>query len=184
MNIELETDWLILKSLDDSYSKTVLQYYIKNTDFFRPWVPEYISDYFTEQYHLKKLSWYKKEIDAGNMIKLWMFRKDNSEKIIGDIALSNITPGPFLSSYLEYRLDENENGNGYMREAVIRIADYAFNELNLHRIEANIMPVNSRSRNLVEKLGFVNEGISKKYLKINGKWEDHIHYVLLNEKLE
>jgi [ribosomal protein S5]-alanine N-acetyltransferase len=58
-----------------------------------------------------------------------------------------------------------------------------FQELGLHRIEANIMPKNKRSLRVVEKLGFYNEGLAYKYLKINGKWEDHIHMVLLNDKV-
>lgn len=58
-----------------------------------------------------------------------------------------------------------------------------FNDFGIHRIEANIMPKNKRSLRVVEKLGFYNEGIANKYLNINGKWEDHIHMVLLNDNL-
>jgi len=58
-----------------------------------------------------------------------------------------------------------------------------FNEFGLHRIEANIMPKNKRSLRVAPKLGFVNEGTASQYLKINGKWEDHIHMVLLNDKV-
>lgn len=60
----------------------------------------------------------------------------------------------------------------------------AFRDLELHRIEANIMPHNKASLRVVEKQGFQFEGLAKKYLKIDGKWEDHIHMVLLNEEME
>ena len=83
-----------------------------------------------------------------------------------------------------YQRNKDEINQGYMTEAIKTAVDYAFKELNLHRIEANIMPKNKASLKVVEKLGFINEGISKKYLKINGSWEDHIHMVLLNEELE
>lgn len=56
--------------------------------------------------------------------------------------------------------------------------------LELHRIEGNVMPVNRASRAVLERCGFVCEGASRKYLKINGVWEDHLHYVLLNESAE
>ena len=69
------------------------------------------------------------------------------------------------------------------QEAVQKGSDVIFNEMNLHRIEANIMPKNKRSIRVVEKLGFCNEGLSRNYLKICGKWEDHIHMVLLNDKV-
>jgi ribosomal-protein-alanine N-acetyltransferase len=64
------------------------------------------------------------------------------------------------------------------------VVEYAFNELKLHRIEANIIPRNAGSIRAVEKAGFTCEGTSKKYLQINGVWEDHAHYVRLNEKVE
>jgi ribosomal-protein-alanine N-acetyltransferase len=59
-----------------------------------------------------------------------------------------------------------------------------FGEYGLHRIEANIMPRNAASLRVVEKAGFHREGLAKKYLKINGVWEDHIHMVLLNDRME
>ena len=71
-----------------------------------------------------------------------------------------------------------------MTEAVNECVRIAFEELGLHRIEANIMPKNKASLGLARKCGFREEGISPKYLKINGVWEDHIHMVKLNESLE
>ena len=59
-----------------------------------------------------------------------------------------------------------------------------FTEKRLHRIEANIIPRNIASIKAIEKAGFIYEGISKKYLNINGVWEDHLHYVLLNSEIE
>ncbi len=68
-----------------------------------------------------------------------------------------------------------------MEEALREVINYAFFTLNLHRIEANIMPYNEASIKLVEKLNFKREGLAPKYLKINGTWEDHIHFSLINE---
>lgn len=71
-----------------------------------------------------------------------------------------------------------------MTETVNEVVRYAFESLGLHRIEGNIMPRNKASIGVVEKCGFVNEGTSRKYLKINGVWEDHIHFVKINEAME
>lgn len=71
-----------------------------------------------------------------------------------------------------------------MTEALKKGIETAFGPLGLHRIEANIMPKNKASLRVAEKLDFKNEGLSTKYLKINGVWEDHIHMVLLNEEIE
>ncbi len=73
---------------------------------------------------------------------------------------------------------------GYITEAIKEGIKIIFDEYGLHRIEANIMPRNLASLRVTEKLGFLNEGISKKYIKINGKWEDHIHMVLLNDNID
>lgn len=67
--------------------------------------------------------------------------------------------------------------------AVEMLVRYAFEELRLHRIEANVMPRNAESLRLLEKNDFINEGLSKYYLKINGVWEDHIHMVKLNDSM-
>ena len=67
-----------------------------------------------------------------------------------------------------------------MSMAVEMLVRYAFEELKLHRIEANVMPRNAASLRILEKNDFVNEGLSKYYLRINGIWEDHIHMVKLN----
>ena len=88
-----------------------------------------------------------------------------------------------ISCHLGYKLDKDEVNKGYVTEAIQKGIDIMFNELKLHRIEANIMPKNKCSLRVVEKLGFYNEGLAYKYLKINGKWEDHIHMVLLNDKV-
>ena len=86
--------------------------------------------------------------------------------------------GTFCSAFLGYKLDEAFINKGYMSAAVDMLTKNAFEELGLHRIEANVMPRNKASLKVLEKNHFVNEGLSKYYLKINGVWEDHIHYYL------
>lgn len=97
------------------------------------------------------------------------------------VALNGIVWGSFCSCFLGYKLDKDHLRQGLMIEAVQECVRIAFEELGLHRIEANIMPRNLPSLGVAEKCGFVREGISRKYLKINGVWEDHIHMVRLNE---
>ncbi|MDF2805036.1 MAG: alanine acetyltransferase [Anaerocolumna sp.] len=99
------------------------------------------------------------------------------------ISFSNIVRGAFLSCHLGYSLDEQYINQGYVTEAIRTGIEVIFKEYKLHRIEANIMPRNLRSKKVCEKLGFKEEGLAKDYLKINGKWEDHIHMVLLNDEV-
>ena len=61
-----------------------------------------------------------------------------------------------------------------MSEAAQLVCDFAFRQLRLHRVEASCLPHNEPSKALLQKLGFEEEGFAKAYLKINGKWEDHL----------
>jgi len=97
------------------------------------------------------------------------------------MGFSQIVRGIFLSTYLGYSLDGEYINKGYMTEALEAGISYVFSELRLHRIEANVMPRNGASLKVLEKLGFQKEGLARKYLKINGVWEDHVHMTLLNE---
>ena len=186
MDLEIKTSRLKLKTLDESYADTVMDYFVRNRDFFEPWLPAYDESSFDMESQRERLRNEILHFDYKTGIKLWLFAIDDRKnfRILGDISFSNISSEPFLSCFLGYKICESENGRGYAGEAIKAGVDYLFNELKLHRVEANIIPRNEKSIKVVEKLGFVNEGLSKKYLKINGKWEDHYHYVLLNPEIE
>jgi ribosomal-protein-alanine N-acetyltransferase len=100
----------------------------------------------------------------------------------GEINLSAVQRGPCQSAYVGYWIDEKHAGNGYMPEAVVVLAQFAFEELNLHRIQISIIPRNSASRRVVEKLGLRDEGVAVRYLEINGVWEDHVRYAITAEE--
>jgi ribosomal-protein-alanine N-acetyltransferase len=103
-------------------------------------------------------------------------------ELAGEINLSAIQRGPFQNAYVGYWIDEKHAGNGYMPEAVVVLARFAFDELHLHRIQVAIIPRNSASRRVVEKLDLREEGIAERYLEINGVWEDHVRYALTVEE--
>ena len=102
----------------------------------------------------------------------------------GEINLSAVQRGPFQSAYVGYWIDEKHAGQGYMPEAVVVLAQFAFDELHLHRIQISIIPRNQASRRVVEKLGIRDEGTAVRYLEINGVWEDHVRYGLTAEEWE
>jgi ribosomal-protein-alanine N-acetyltransferase len=102
----------------------------------------------------------------------------------GEINLSSVQRGPFQSSYVGYWIDEKCAGNGYVPESLVVLARYAFEELRLHRIQIAIIPRNTASRRVVEKLDIREEGIARRYLEINGVWEDHVRYAMTAEEWE
>lgn len=175
----IETKRLQLKILTEEDAELQLDFVIRNKAFFKKTEPLRNNEYFTFDYQSKFLKENYFETKNKTRISYWIFKK-NDPKIIGYICFSNIIYGNFQSCFLSYKLDKDELGKGYMFEALQSAIKVIFKNLKLHRIEANIMPWNIDSLDLVKKLGFQEEGLAKKYLKINGKWEDHIHLVLLN----
>lgn len=179
-----ETERLILKVLDKSHAQQVSDYYLRNKHFLEEWEAVKNEEFYTIKYQEEQLDKELAVIENNGAFRLWLFKKEDRDRIIGSVGFNNIVRGAFLSCHLGYKLDKDELNRGYITEAITKGIDIMFNEFGLHRIEANIMPKNKRSLRVVEKLGFYNEGLAYKYLRINGKWEDHIHMVLLNEKLK
>ena len=103
------------------------------------------------------------------------------EKIVGAINLTQIFRKGFQNAYLGYSLGVKYTGKGFMTEAVDLILKFAFKDLKLHRIEANIQPHNFSSIEVVKRCGFINEGFSPKYLKIGGRWRDHERWAIIRE---
>ena len=161
----------------------VTDYFIRNRAFLRDTEPERDEEFYTKSYQKSLLQADAERFWDGIAVKFWLSYREQA-RVIGMLSFSNIVMGAFLSCYVGYRLDKDEVNKGLMTEALERGIAIAFDDIGLHRLEANIKPRNKQSLRVTEKLGFVNEGVSKKYLKINGVWEDHIHMVLLNDQMK
>jgi len=181
---EIETERLILKILDESSAQMVHDFLNRNKEYFKPWTPTPPEDFFTLHRQAEILKKKYKSFTEGKDAKFLIFKKEHPDRIIGEFSFSNIIKGPFCSCYLGYQMDHEENSKGYMTEALKAGVEYAFTKFMLHRVESNVIPRNKSSIRLMEKLGFENEGLSRKFFKINGVWEDHFHFVMLNDKVE
>ncbi len=100
----------------------------------------------------------------------------------GEINLNSIHRGAHQSAYVGYWIDRDKAGQGYMPEALVTVLQFAFENLLLHRIQVAIIPRNSASRRVVEKLELRDEGVAERYLEINGVWEDHVRYAITSEE--
>jgi ribosomal-protein-alanine N-acetyltransferase len=117
----------------------------------------------------------------------WLVIERDSNTIVGRIALTNIERGPFQNGRFGYWCGAEFQGKGLMTEALTLAVEHAFTPsdqggLGLHRVCANIMPSNTRSRTLLQRVGFVKEGFSENYLQIQGRWADHERWALTNER--
>ncbi len=103
-------------------------------------------------------------------------------RFCGEINVNGVQRGPFQSAYVGYWMDEDCAGRGYTPEAVVVVARHCFDELALHRLQIAIIPRNTASRRVVEKLRLREEGVAVRYLEINGVWEDHVRYAITAEE--
>jgi [ribosomal protein S5]-alanine N-acetyltransferase len=99
---------------------------------------------------------------------------NSTGEIVGRINLNNVVRGFFQSCNVGYIVHQKYNGRGFATTALRLLINYAFTELNLHRLEAGTLPHNYASQRVLEKAGFRREGYAKNYLFINGKWQDHL----------
>jgi len=105
-------------------------------------------------------------------------------RLAGVFNISEIVRRALQSAYIGYGGVAGLEGRGYMTEGMRLVLDHAFGELGLHRLEANIQPGNTASIALVRRCGFVREGFSEKYLKIDGEWRDHERWAIRSELWE
>lgn len=100
----------------------------------------------------------------------------------GEMNLSSIHRGAHQNAYIGYWIDQRKAGRGYTPEALVVVMQFAFDELDLHRVQISIIPRNRASRRVVEKLDIRAEGVAERYLQINGVWEDHIRFAMTSEE--
>ena len=165
----------------------MLEFFRRNREHLEPWEPPRPNSFYEQlEHHRRQLAFDLVKMSAGQVFKVWIFEKEDTafQTVIGSVAVTEIVRGCLLAGFLGYRMDKDFTGRGYMTEAVDRVVQYAFDDLGLHRLEANIMPRNKASLRVVEKLGFYQEGLCEKLLFINGRWEDHIRMVKRNTAME
>ncbi|MCA0901928.1 GNAT family N-acetyltransferase [Microbulbifer agarilyticus] len=166
-----------LIAVDDAFRLS--KFYEVNQIHLQPWEPCKSEEYHSEAaWEARLLEWCSptESADSFHFISI----EPSSDEIIATCSLTNIVRGPFEACYMGYAVDHRYEGKGVMKTLCRYVIEYAFKELSLNRVMANYMPRNGRSAILLKSLGFVKEGEAKRYLKINGIWEDHILTSLLN----
>lgn len=182
--MQLTSERLILKVPLATDTDKLAEYYKRNRNYLKKWFvdqPDTFYETETIQFNIENCQ--QKLLDHKE-VKFFLYKIEKPEDLIGELNFSNIIRGGFLSCYTGYHIDEHQQGKGLMTEALKTGIEYVFGQMHLHRIEANIMPANIASQRVAAKAGFHQEGISPRYLRINGRWEDHLRYVIFNPMLE
>jgi [ribosomal protein S5]-alanine N-acetyltransferase len=146
-----------------------------------PWSPPAKPSFFTESFWGERLAIAVEEFQAGRAAR-FVLQEHGPENgpILGTCNYTNIVRGPFFACHLGYQVARRFEGLGLMEEALRATNAFAFTTMRLHRIMANYRPENVRSGRLLERLGFVREGVATDYLFIDGAWRDHVLTSLTN----
>lgn len=150
----------------------------ESRDFLVPWEPSWSGDALSRAAFRRRLRSHEAEWQRGTGYSFLMFRAED-DALIGGVTLSNVRRGVAQSGSLGYWVGEPFARQGYMTEGLRAVLDFAFDRLALHRIEAACLPANRASQGLLLKTGFTEEGYSRQYLRINGRWQDHRLFAIL-----
>lgn len=178
----LQTDTLRLRAprLEDQRVWSALRF--ESRDFLQPWEPRWPRDHLTRSAFKRRIRWANAEASAERAYAFLIFRRE-PEALVGGITVSNIRRAPSRSASLGYWIGQPYARQGYMRSAVEAAADFAFDTLDLIRLEAACLEDNGASRALLERCGFAQEGVVRSYLEVNGTVRDHVLYSRLSPEV-
>ena len=148
-------------------------------DFLEPWEPLWPRDDLTRGAFRYRIKRYQRDLVDDVAYAFFVFREGDGE-LVGGLSLSNIRRGVAQTATLGYWIGEPHARRGHMSAAVRAVVPFAFDTLRLHRLEAACLPSNAASMGLLLKCGFAREGYARGYLKIAGRWQDHVLFALLD----
>jgi [ribosomal protein S5]-alanine N-acetyltransferase len=152
----------------------------KSRGHLTPWEPEWNEADLTRASFRHRAKRAQREIANDEAYPLFIFGHEG-QVLMGGITLGLVRRGVAQAATLGYWLGEPHTRQGHMGRAVQALLDHAFGELALHRVEAACLPANQRSARLLERAGFRQEGLARRYLKIAGQWSDHLLFAILND---
>jgi len=169
-----QTTRLELRMLGPEAAAAVREYGLRSAAYHEPFDPIRPPDYWELPVVADRLVSQQWEGANGSSLCLFIVEIGEPDRVLGAVNLRNILRGALMSGTLGYGLAPDAVSKGFMTESVDRVVRIAFEEIGLHRVEVNIMPRNVRSLAVAERCGFVREGLSPRYLRIAGRWEDHV----------
>lgn len=181
MQFEYETSNLFLKLLQPSAeaAEQTLQFYAKNRALFERYEATRSAGFYTKDYQKNILTHEYNLALQEQCFRFWIYEKRHMDHPIGTISFYNIIRSIYDRCETGYKFDPAFWHKGYAREAMSFGISLIFNELNLHRIEAYVMKENTPSIRLLSALQFQLEGICRKSIRIQGRWEDHMLFALI-----
>ena len=164
--------------LDPADAPALLEIAREDLEFFAPWEPLHDDQWLTEAAQLEVIGEKLEQHRLG--LALPHVVLDDAGEVVGRITLNNVVRGAFQSCSVGYFIRSAANGRGHASSAVRQMLAAAFGELGLHRVEAGTLLHNAASQRVLERNGFVRFGLAPQYLRIDGRWQDHVLFQVLN----
>ena len=151
-------------------------------EFLMPWEPLWAADELSRASFRRRVRHYLRDLREDVGYALFIYATATNA-LVGGLTLCNVRRGVTQSCTLGYWIGADHAQKGYMTAAVRAVVPFVFDSLELHRLEAACLPTNTASIRLLEKTGFKREGLARRYLRINGAWQDHLLYALLDSDM-
>ena len=180
MTAVYETERLCMRLPTREDAEAVARFYVANRDHLQPWSPTLHPGLFDPLFWAGEAERRLGDYHAGLEVRGFLFLRAEPRRVVGNLSLAQIVRGAFHGCTLGYSLAADAQGRGLMLEAVRGAVAYSFETLGLHRVMADYMPRNRRSATVLRHAGFVVEGYAREYLRINGRWEDHVLTAITN----
>ncbi|MEU6249148.1 GNAT family protein [Glycomyces sp. NPDC047010] len=148
----------------------------KHREYLAPWEPARSEEHFTDEHVEAGLAAAVANAEAGTG---HTFAILDEGRLVGQVMLNSVIRGAFQSCSIGYWVAESEAGRGIATEAVRLAKAVAFGELGLHRVQGETLVHNTGSQKVLERNGFVRYGLAERYLKIAGRWQDHVLYQVI-----
>lgn len=174
----IESDRVMLRTPQMSDYPAWAELRASSREFLVPWEPSWASDELSRASFRRRVRHYLRDLREDVGYALFIYGNASSA-LVGGLTLCNVRRGVTQSCTLGYWIGAKYAQQGYMTAAVRAVVPFVFDSLELHRLEAACLPTNTASIRLLEKTGFQREGLARRYLRINGVWQDHLLYALL-----
>jgi len=175
----IEAEKVVLRTPQMSDYPTWAELRAASREFLTPWEPLWATDELSRASFRRRVRHYLRDLREDVGYALFIFAA-MSGYLVGGLTLCNVRRGVTQSCTLGYWIGAKYAQQGYMTAAVRAVIPFVFDSLELHRLEAACLPNNTASIKLLERTGFRREGLARRYLRINGVWQDHLLYALLD----
>ena len=163
--------------LDPSDVPVLLEIAREDAEFFAPWEPLHDETWLTEAGQRELVEEKLEQHRLGLCVPHAVL--DDGGDLIGRVSLNNVVRGAFQSCSIGYWIRPAANGRGHATAAVRLMLRTAFEDLGLHRVEAGTLVHNTASQTVLARNGFVRFGLAPQYLRIAGRWQDHVLFQVL-----